>query len=95
MTRDEIRNEIGGALTSIAPEIDAASLIPSAPLRDQVDLDSMDFLRFIVELHTRLGVAVPEADYAKLTSLDAIAEYVAGRQQGAEGPTLRSCPASR
>lgn len=86
MTRDEIRNHVSGALTSIAPEIDPASLTPSAPLRDQVDLDSMDFLRFVVELHTRLGVAVPEADYAKLTSLDAIADYVAGRQQGAEGP---------
>jgi acyl carrier protein len=69
--------QVSGALTSVAPEIDPASLNPSAPLRSQVDLDSMDFLRFIVELHKRLGVAVSEADYAKLTSLDAIADYVA------------------
>jgi acyl carrier protein len=76
VTREEIRNQIGTALTSVAPEIDAASLTPSVPLRDQVDLDSMDFLRFLIELHARLGVDIPEADYAKLTSLDAIANYV-------------------
>jgi len=80
VTHDEIRAQVSHALTSVAPEIDPASLNPSAPLRDQVDLDSMDFLRFVVEVHTRLGVAVPEADYAKLTSLDAIADYVASRQ---------------
>ena len=77
MTRDEIRNEISGALTSIAPEIDPASLTPSAPLRDQVDLDSMDFLRFVVELHTRLGVAVPEVDYQKLATLNDVIDYLA------------------
>jgi acyl carrier protein len=76
MTRDEIRTQISGALTSVAPEIDPVSLMPSAPLRDQVDLDSMDFLRFVMELHRRLGVDVPEADYQKLSTLNDVIDYV-------------------
>jgi hypothetical protein len=39
----------------------------------------MDFLRFVVELHRRVGVDVPETDYPRLTSLDAIADYFAAR----------------
>jgi acyl carrier protein len=80
VTHDEIRGQVGAALASVAPEVDPAALNPAAPLRGQVDLDSMDFLRFVVELHTRLGVDVPEADYARLASLDTIADYVAARR---------------
>ena len=76
MTRDEIRTQISGALTSVAPEIDPASLTPSAALRDQVDLDSMDFLRFVMELHRRFGVDVPEADYQKLSTLNDVIDYL-------------------
>jgi acyl carrier protein len=79
MTRTDIEHEVVDALTSIAPEIDPASLKPNLPLRDQTDLDSMDFLRFVVELHTRLAVDVPEADYGKLTSVAAAADYLASR----------------
>jgi acyl carrier protein len=49
------------------------------PLRDQVDLDSMDFLRFVMELHRQVGVAVPEADYGKLASVADAVDYVAAR----------------
>jgi acyl carrier protein len=76
MTHAEIQQQVLAALTSVAPEAGAAPLNASAPLRDQVDLDSMDFLRFIVDLHARVGVEIPEADYAKLTTLDSIAGYL-------------------
>ena len=49
------------------------------PLRDQVDLDSMDFLNFLVRLHEKLGVDVPEADYAKLVTLDDFVAYLGAR----------------
>jgi acyl carrier protein len=79
MTREEIQKAVGQALASVAPEIDPAALRPDQPLRDQVDLDSMDFLRFLVELHRQLGVEVPEADYPQLSTLGSIVEYLAAR----------------
>ena len=48
-------------------------------LRDQLDLDSMDVLNFVVALHQELGVEIPETDYAKLITLDAIVTYRAAR----------------
>ena len=79
MTRAEVQQTVVEALTSVAPEIDAAMLKPETPLRDQTDLDSMDFLRFIIELHARVGVDVPETDYAKLASLAAATDYLVMR----------------
>jgi acyl carrier protein len=75
MTRDELRNAILDALTGIAPEIDAAALAPAKPLRDQVDLDSADWLNFLVALHARLGIDIPDADAAKLTTFDKLVDY--------------------
>ena len=77
MTRVEIQAKVLEALASVAPEVDTATLDPNMALRDQVDLDSMDFLRFVVELHRQFGVELPEADYQKLSSLAAVVDYVA------------------
>ena len=77
MTRDEVKRIVTEALTRIAPEIDPASIVTGAALRDQLDLDSMDFLNFVLALHERLGVDIPEADYPRLASLDGAIEYVA------------------
>lgn len=82
MTRAEIQEKVVQALASVAPEVDAASLDTDAALRDQVDLDSMDFLRFIIQLHKQLGVEVPEADYPKLASLAGAVDYLAARLGG-------------
>jgi acyl carrier protein len=79
MTRDEIRQTIVDALRRIAPEADAAGIDPAAALREQLDLDSMDFLNFVQALHKRLGVSIPEADYPQLSSLDAAVSYLAPR----------------
>ena len=79
MTRDEIRHAIVEALTRIAPETDAGSIDPHASLRDQLDLDSMDFLNFVIALHERLGVDIPEADYPKLATLDGAVAYLGAK----------------
>jgi acyl carrier protein len=65
-----------GILRSIAPEVEPGDLDPTRPLRHQVDLDSMDWLNFLVALHERLGVNIPEADYAQLVTLDNVLDYL-------------------
>ncbi len=80
MTVDDIRKMIVDALTRIAPEIDAGvDSVPTSSFRDQLDLDSMDFLNFVLALHDRLGVEIPEADYAHFTTLDSASGYLAAR----------------
>jgi acyl carrier protein len=76
VTPGELRDVVLGELTRIAPELDPNAIRADAPLRDQVDVDSMDFLNFIVALHDRLGVDIPETDYARLSSLNAIVLYL-------------------
>jgi acyl carrier protein len=66
-------------LRSIAPEVEAGEIEPTRPLRKQVDLDSMDWLNFLVGLHQRLGVNIPEADYAQLVTLDNVLDYLQAR----------------
>jgi acyl carrier protein len=64
-------------LGEVAPEADLALLRPDTPLRDQLDIDSMDFLNFIIGLDRSLGVAVPESDYGHLASLQGCVDYLA------------------
>lgn len=79
MTRDEIRAAVLRALGEIAPEADLASLAPDVEFREQLDLDSMDVLNFVVGLHASLDVAIPESDYPKLATLDGCVEYLAAQ----------------
>lgn len=79
MTRELIRAAVLETVRAIAPEMDAARIRTDQPLRTQVDLDSMDWLNVIAGVHERLGVDIPEADYGKLTTLDAIVAYLATR----------------
>jgi acyl carrier protein len=72
----ELRNTVYSLLQTIAPEVEPAALDAAAPLRDQIDLDSMDYLNFIIGMHERLKVEIPEADYRKLVSLDDIVNYL-------------------
>lgn len=63
-------------LLEIAPEVEAADIDHGEDLRDQLDLDSMDLLNFMVAIRDRFGVEVPEADYSKLSTIDDAAEYL-------------------
>jgi len=76
MTREELRALVLRALAGVAPEVDLAAIDPSASLRDQYDLDSVDFLNFIVQLHADTGVDIPERDYPKLATLDDCVAYL-------------------
>lgn len=78
-----IRDEVRRALAAVAPEADLDALPSEASLRDELDLDSMDFLGFVIALHKALGVEIPEADYGKLATLDGCVAYLeakAGRR---------------
>jgi acyl carrier protein len=79
MTADALRSVIVGALTRIAPEIDPAAIRSGVGFRDQLDLDSMDFLNFVLALHEKLGVEIPEADYPRLYTLDGAIAYLAAK----------------
>jgi acyl carrier protein len=79
MTKDEIRATALRVLGDIAPEADLASLKRDVDLREQLDLDSMDILNFVVGLHAALGVEIPEADYPKFATLDGGVDYLTAR----------------
>lgn len=76
MTNAEIRAVALATLLSIAPEVEADELRGDRPLRSQVDLDSMDWLNFLLGLHEKLQVEIPEADYARLVTLDDVVAYL-------------------
>lgn len=79
MNNKEIRDKVLEVLGTIAPELDPAALAPDANLREELDVDSMDFLNFVIGLHKAFGVEVPEADYRKLYTLDGCVSYLAAK----------------
>jgi acyl carrier protein len=79
MTRDELRAALLDCLGRIAPEVDLAALRPEQRLRDQVDLDSVDWMNFLVAVHAALGIDIPDADAARLTTLDQLIDYCTAR----------------
>ena len=76
MTESEIRQVVRQALSNVAPEVDIESIDPGKDLRDQIDIDSVDFLNFVIGLHKRLNVEIPDADVAKLTTLSGCVSYL-------------------
>jgi acyl carrier protein len=83
MTRDEIRTKVVETLGQVVPELEPGELVADTPLRDQLDIDSMDFLNFAIGLHKAFGVEVPEADYRQLATLDGCVAYLAARIKAA------------
>lgn len=77
MSDDDIRVRVIKTLSGIVPELEPRNLKPAVSLRDQLDIDSMDFLNFLIALHEEFGVDVPEADAPKLGSIDACVDYLA------------------
>jgi acyl carrier protein len=80
MDQAAIRSAVMAEIRRIAPELEEGEMKPDRPLRDQVDLDSMDWLNFILALHERFKVEIPEADYKKLGTLQEIVAYLASKQ---------------
>jgi acyl carrier protein len=81
MNEPAILEAIYENLQRIAPEIEPSELAADQPLRDQVDLDSMDWLNFLVGLHEALKVDIPEADYKKLGTVNDLVAYLGGALQ--------------
>ena len=76
MTQDECKKLVLDIIADIAPDEDLSNVKPDVRLRDQLQLDSMDFLDIVMELRKRHNIEVPEADYIQLASLDSSAEYL-------------------
>ena len=86
MTPEAARLAISRALARIAPEADLAALAPGADLRETLDIDSMDFLNFVVALHAETGIEVPEADYPQLATLAGCVAYLSAPARGSKRP---------
>ena len=81
MSRDEIKDVILEIIEDIDEEADLASLDANAPLRDQLDLDSMDFLDILMELRKRYKLQIPEEEYPQLATLASCVNYLEPRLQ--------------
>ena len=79
MTSLDLRAAVMEAVRAVAPEADFATLRPDASLREQLDIDSFDFLNVLIELDKRLGIDIPESDYGQVATLDAMLAYLARR----------------
>ncbi len=88
MNNDRIRDLVVSVLRRIAPESDPAALPPGAILRDELDLDSMDFLNFVLGLHERLGLDIPESDYPNLYTLDGAVAYLSSKATSFRSPLV-------
>ncbi|MEO0795624.1 MAG: phosphopantetheine-binding protein [Verrucomicrobiota bacterium] len=76
MTKDDVKQIVLDIIAEIAPDEDLSDIKSEVRLRDQLDLDSMDFLDIVMELRKQHGIEVPEDDYPELASLDSCANYL-------------------
>jgi acyl carrier protein len=82
MNHEEIALSVKDIIATIAPDEDLSKLDPALKLRDQIELDSMDFLDIVMELRKRYGVQVPEQDYMQLATLQGCVTYLAPKLEG-------------
>lgn len=76
MTHDDLSSIVRQVLHEVAPEADPDAVGPDETLQEGLDLDSLDFLHFVVGLHQRTGVEIPERDYPQLATLDGCIGYL-------------------
>jgi acyl carrier protein len=79
MTTEAIRATLVRCLTDVAPELADEEIEDEMDLREELDLDSMDILRWVQGIHQALGVEIPEEDYARISTLGGAVHYVAAR----------------
>lgn len=75
LNRDEAKAVLEACILSVAPEADMNGVRADRSLRDQLEIDSFDFLTLLTHLHEKTGINVPEADYGKLVTLNGMIEY--------------------
>lgn len=81
MTREEVREIVLNIVGDIAPDEDLSNVKNEVALRDQLDLDSMDFLDIVMELRKRYKLEVPPEDYSRLATLSSCMEYLTPKLQ--------------
>ena len=82
MNREETTTAVLDIIQTVAPDEDVSNLKPDVKLREQIELDSMDFLDIVMELRKRYGVHVPEADYKELATLEGCVSYLGPKLEG-------------
>lgn len=86
MTGDEIKEAVIAILSDIAPDEDLSNLKEEVPFRDQLELDSMDFLDIVMELRKRYRIRIPEEDYQELASMESTVNYLEPRMRDFQKP---------
>ncbi|NQU22636.1 MAG: acyl carrier protein [Candidatus Nealsonbacteria bacterium] len=81
MTADEIREAIIEILSDIAPDEDLSNVKEDVPFRDQLEMDSMDFLDIVMELRKRYRIQIPEEEYTELGSMASTIAYLEPRMK--------------
>jgi acyl carrier protein len=76
MNRDQAHTVIVDAMSRVAPEIDPADIGEHAELTEQLDLDSMDYLNWMLEIHRMTGIDIPERDYPRLMTIADATTYL-------------------
>jgi acyl carrier protein len=84
MNDEQIKQAIIAIIAEIAPDEDTGDIDPAIRLRDQMDLDSMDFLDIVMELRKKYGVHVPDTDYQELATLDSCVNYLRDKMKDKE-----------
>ena len=79
MTEVEIKKVVCDALSNVAPEIDPETVDPAKDLRDQIDIDSVDFMNFVIGLHKELGIEIPDADVSNHVTVNGCVAYLMSR----------------
>jgi acyl carrier protein len=83
MTTSTIEPTVRRLLNELRPEIDLETVPRDADLREELDVDSMDFLNFVISVHEATGIDIPEDDYGELISLDDLVDYLEARASNA------------
>ncbi|MEQ9145901.1 MAG: acyl carrier protein [Parvibaculaceae bacterium] len=81
MTDEDLQKLVTEKLFTVAPEFEGETIEPETPFRDQFEIDSMDFLNFIIAVHEATGINIPEADYPQMETLKSAIAYL--KQKGA------------
>lgn len=83
MTEAEIKSAVEKALHSVAPDTADSVIEPNVNFRDQFEIDSMDFVGFVLALEKELGTTVPETDYPLLSSMEGCVRYFTSSSESA------------
>ncbi|MCG9971675.1 acyl carrier protein [Christiangramia crocea] len=76
MKENEIKQELYALLQQIAPETEPSALAPDENIKESLDIDSFDTLRFIVSVNEKFEIEIPEEDYGKITTIGLLTNYI-------------------